>query len=140
MLMHDELNERPLAAEKDLDELESIEDTTGSTDVDSEIDVEDAAIPDPDDDLISTKCIPLKKHELSDHEAKTLFCAGEECGIMYYDDEYQEDWWRCKQCLNPFCRDCSDTFLSDETGLCEDCGDSEKSILSSFKNRIRSKL
>jgi hypothetical protein len=71
---------------------------------------------------IATQCLPL----LAEKEIfEFLSCSA--CGLLHTSGD-DDLWWRCCQCLSPFCGQCCDDHLDDDSGLCDDC-DPEKCAL-----------
>ena len=92
---------------------------------------------------IPTKCIPLLRDDLPNEdmlEFTKCHTCGKILGEHDEDDDAVDQWWCCCKCLGEFCPNCSDAFLSDESGLCHECDDPDAAFLHAVKSRKRSEV
>jgi hypothetical protein len=82
------------------------------------------------DVLVQTRCIPVKSGE---EDVTLLSC--ESCGILFGDDHTRGEWWRCYSCGKVLCEACSDAFLNDKTGKCDECLDPELQLIDNSSKR-----
>lgn len=95
---------------------------------------------------LPTACLPLGYVDLDSEEvvidlpnySSLLCCSG--CSELFsqISSSEAEDWWRCKRCFSPYCRDCADAFLDDDSGLCAECSDCTRKFLKELSSRRRS--
>jgi len=88
---------------------------------------------------IAIKFVPDVPHEDMLEFTKCHTC-GEILGEYGESENDDNQWWCWCKCLSEFCPKCSDTFLSDESGLCNECDDPDVAVLRAMKSRKRSKI
>jgi len=88
---------------------------------------------------IAIKGVPDVPHEDMLEFTKCHTC-GEILGEYGESENDDNQWWCWCKCLSEFCPKCSDTFLSDESGLCNECDDPDVAVLRAMKSRKRSKI